>query len=228
MKVLVSADTIKTLHRDGNTTLAVCARDTIITPEARDLAGKLGVAITDSAAPPAAADSATVSTIRQALEAQLPAGKHDPALLEQLVRKALQELPAAATDSAGAACQRQVSASGVVLVNGNSVQFGQFDGAPDRAIGISDVIGAADNSSVGAGFMQWRQASFEWTLTYDEIDVVLEGELHIRCDGNTYVGRAGDVFFIPKGTTIEFATPSEVRFVYVTYPADWSAAQDSA
>ncbi|MDY9677318.1 ethanolamine utilization acetate kinase EutQ, partial [Escherichia coli] len=36
-----------------------------------------------------------------------------------------------------------------------------------------------DGSSMAAGFMQWENAFFPWTLNYDEIDMVLEGELHV-------------------------------------------------
>ncbi len=32
-----------------------------------------------------------------------------------------------------------------------------------------------DGSSMAAGFMQWENAFFPWTLNYDEIDMVLEG-----------------------------------------------------
>ena len=32
----------------------------------------------------------------------------------------------------------------------------------------------------------------------------------------------GDIIFIPKDSEIVFATPSTVRFMYVTYPANWS------
>lgn len=240
MKVLVSADTINALHREGKTVLDVSAQCTIITPEARDLARKLGVAINDQgianktivdqSADQTMLEKHTVDHIKQTIEAKLPPGKHDPALLEQLVRKALQTL-SPQTSKHGFSdpnYRRDVSSSGVVLVHGDSVQFGQFDGVPDKPIGLTDVIGAADKSSIGAGFMQWEQSSFQWTLTYDEIDVVLEGELHIHCDGNTYIGYPGDVFYIPKDTTIEFSTPNKVRFVYITYPADWSALQGSA
>ncbi|WP_350650244.1 AraC family ligand binding domain-containing protein [Pseudomonas sp. HY13-MNA-CIBAN-0226] len=47
--------------------------------------------------------------------------------------------------------------------------------------------------------------------------------MHITCGGKTYKGGPGDVFFIPKGSAIEFGSPGKVRFVYVTYPADWAA-----
>jgi ethanolamine utilization protein EutQ len=88
-------------------------------------------------------------------------------------------------------------------------------------VGIADVITAADGAPIAAGFMAWSQCFFPWTLDYDEIDLVLEGELHIRCNGQTYVGKSGDVFYIPKGSAIEFGTTSTVRFFYVTYPANW-------
>lgn len=227
MKALVTAEDIRKLHRRGGAQLDIALQRTIITPEARDLAASLGVKIADSGAagvePAPPAD--TLAAVRRAVEAKLPAGKHDPALLQQLVEKAMRELQHGFGEPQ---CEREVADSGVVLVRGNSVQFGQFDGVPDKPIGLTDVIGAADGSAIAAGFMQWEKASFPWTLTYDEIDVVLDGELHIRSQGNTYVGRAGDVFYIPKGAAIEFAAPDSVRFVYITYPADWSNGQAPA
>ena len=39
----------------------------------------------------------------------------------------------------------------------------------------------------------------QWTLTYDEIDIVLEGELVITRGGEQVRGKTGDVIYIPKG-----------------------------
>lgn len=36
------------------------------------------------------------------------------------------------------------------------------------------------------------------------------------------VGRAGDVRYVPKGFAITFGTPSWAKFVYVTFPSNWS------
>ena len=75
---------------------------------------------------------------------------------------------------------------------------------------------------MGAGFMSWAAAdSFEWALTYDEVDYVLEGVLHVVIDGKTIEAKPGDVVFIPKGSRITFGTPSRVRLFYVTHPASW-------
>lgn len=92
---------------------------------------------------------------------------------------------------------------------------------------LRDVITREDGSPLAAGYMALdAQTSgggvFPWTLTYDEIDIVLEGELIITREGEQVRGGPGDVIFIPKGSTITFGTPSYARFVYVAYPANWS------
>ncbi len=229
MKSLLTAETIKQLHRSGQASVDFCPQHTIITPEARDVAKKLGLKIVDVAAGQVSQTSAagtasgpdSLQAIKQAVKAKLPAGHQNSALLDQLIEKALKELQQ--QEKSGPVCEREEAPNGVVLVRGNSVKPGKLDGVGGKPIGVADVIGAADNSSVAAGYMQWDNCSFPWTLTYDEINVVLEGELHITCDGKVYKGRPGDVFFIPKGAAIEFGSPGKVRFVYVTYPADWAA-----
>jgi ethanolamine utilization protein EutQ len=85
------------------------------------------------------------------------------------------------------------------------------------------VLTSADGSPMGAGFMALDRGEFAWTLTYDEVDIVVEGELVITRGGEVVRGGSGDVIFIPKDSAITFGTPAGVKFVYVTYPADWSA-----
>lgn len=65
-------------------------------------------------------------------------------------------------------------------------------------MGLTDLVTGDDGSSMAAGFMQWENAFFPWTLNYDEIDMVLEGELHVRHEGQTMIAKAGDVMFIPE------------------------------
>ncbi|PFG54889.1 ethanolamine utilization protein EutQ [Marinobacter sp. LV10R520-4] len=228
MKSLLTAETIKELHRNGQTSVEFSPQQTIITPEARDVAKKLGLKIVDIPAGQlplkkqnAAVNVDSLHAIKQAVKAKLPAGHQNSGLLDQLIEKALKELRQ--QDSEGPSCECERAPNGVVLVRGNSVKLGRFDGAGGKPIGVTDVIGAADKSSMAAGYMQWENCSFPWTLTYDEINVVLEGELHITSGDQVYKGKPGDVFFIPKGSAIEFGSPGKVRFVYVTYPADWSA-----
>ena len=48
-----------------------------------------------------------------------------------------------------------------------------------------------------------KETTFPWTLTYDEIDYIIEGRLEILIDGRKVVGEAGDVILIPKNSKID-------------------------
>ena len=111
------------------------------------------------------------------------------------------------------------------MVAGGSVTldpFGEGLAAPGMNVRLKDVVTQADGSPMAAGYMTLDQGEFPWTLTYDEVDVVLEGELVIRRGAEMVRGGPGDVIFIPKGSSITFGTPSRVRFMYIAYPANWS------
>lgn len=90
-----------------------------------------------------------------------------------------------------------------------------------QQIDAVDVVTSSDGSPVAAGYLTLTKGSFPWTLAYDEIQVILEGELHLGGDGGGKIGRPGDVLFVPKGSSVIFETPTWVKFVYVTFPADW-------
>ena len=103
----------------------------------------------------------------------------------------------------------------------------EFDiGRPEMDVRGVDVVTSNDNSPVAAGFLSLRQGSFPWTLNYDEVQYVLEGELHIGTQDGPVIGRPGDVLFIPKGSSITFGTPNWAKFFYVTYPANWASSGD--
>jgi ethanolamine utilization protein EutQ len=95
---------------------------------------------------------------------------------------------------------------------------------PEMDVRLRDVVGAEHGLPMAAGVMSLREGSFPWTLEYDEVEYVIEGELHITTADQAVVGPPGDVIAVPKGSSITFGTPSWTRFLYVTYPADWGGA----
>lgn len=109
--------------------------------------------------------------------------------------------------------------SGVVLD-----PFGKGLATPSANVQLKDVITSADGSPMAAGYMSLDRGEFPWTLTYDEVDIVLEGELVITRGDEVVRGLPGDCIFIPNGSSITFGTPSFARFVYVAFPADWNTA----
>lgn len=178
---------------------------------------------------------AKLAAIRQAVLDRLPKGASvSSEAIAEMVKKVTgaQSAPSSSTsdNSSKSACPSgegsfcsKTNKSGIKCVDGSSVKMGLFDGAGrENCVGCVDVVTSADKSSMGAGFMEWENCFFPWTLKYDEVDYVIDGELHIRCNGETTIGKAGDVIFIPKNSTIEFGTPSRVKFLFVAYPANWA------
>lgn len=95
---------------------------------------------------------------------------------------------------------------------------------PEMDVRLRDVVTGEDGLPMAAGVLSLREGSFPWHLDYDEVEYVLEGELHITTADQKVVGRPGDVIAVPKGSSITFGTPSWAKFLYVTYPADWTGA----
>ena len=229
MKTLISAETIRQAQASGQTCLPA-GKDVLVTPEARSLAEQLGIRLaadgetaTPAPAAPTVPDSPEIAAIRAAVLAKLPAdAANKPELVDQIIKKICLAQKNSSGEVKAAPASATTAATGIKLVRGADVHLGVFPGAgTENQVGIADVITAADGAPIAAGFMAWSQCFFPWTLDYDEIDLVLEGELHIRCNGQTVIGKSGDVLYIPKGSAIEFGTPSAVRFFYVTYPANW-------
>ncbi len=119
--------------------------------------------------------------------------------------------------------EKQNDRSGVVAIKGSSVKCDVFDtGKQGDRVYLKDILTLEENKNLATGFMEMDSCEFEWTLNYDEVDYIIEGTLEIKIEGRKVTGNAGDVIMIPKGSTIKFAAPGYVKFLYVTYPANWA------
>ncbi|ASS40609.1 ethanolamine utilization protein EutQ [Eubacterium minutum ATCC 700079] len=109
--------------------------------------------------------------------------------------------------------------SGIIKIRPSTVKCEQFQGA--EGVYLKDIVTLEEAPRMGAGIMELDHTSFEWTLTYDEYDYVIDGELEIEIDGRVIKGKAGDIIYIPKDSHIHFQTPTTARYAYFVYPADW-------
>ena len=140
-------------------------------------------------------------------------------VLKEVIAKVVEEtLKKSAT---GEDFVKKVDKSGILMVKTDTVKCEQFNGA--EGVYLKDIVTLEEAPRMGAGIMELDHTSFEWTLTYDEYDYVIDGELEIEIDGRVVSGKAGDIIYIPKGSHIHFQTPTTARYAYFVYPADWQS-----
>ena len=94
-------------------------------------------------------------------------------------------------------------------------------GDPGHRVYTHDLFTLEQSPRLGAGLMEMERTTFPWTLNYDEMDYVIEGELTILTGGGAVTAGPGEVVYIPKGSSIQFSVPGKARFLYFVYPADW-------
>lgn len=249
MKTLITAAKIKQAHADNIKTIAAQVSSTIITPEAKDLAKRFGIAFTTNEAEacpfkkPAVEQKAAERSPEAGIDGTDSAGSLNDDLVQEITRQVLDKMPNETNDpetirkaiekvareiinkvdEISPCCNREIDESGIILVDGATIKTSRFEAAgADKNIFLSDVITHRDNAPIAAGIMELEKDSFPWTLTYDEIDVVLDGEFSITINDKIYLGKKGDIFFIPKGSSITFGTPSKTKVCYITYPANWT------
>jgi len=146
----------------------------------------------------------------------------DSIALEGLVRKVLGELIA----EKGGCCAggiRHVDPSGIISIKLPQIKPEPFDtGKPGDKVFLKDLVSLEESKRLGLGIMEMDNSSFDWTLNYDEVDYIIEGRLDIIINGRKSSADAGEIIFIPKGSSITFSAPGFTRFMYVVYPADWA------
>lgn len=94
-------------------------------------------------------------------------------------------------------------------------------GNPADRVYTHDLFTLEQSPRLGAGLMEMEDTTFPWTLNYDEMDFILDGELSILIGGEKITAGPGEVIYIPKGSSIQFSVSGKARFLYFVYPADW-------
>lgn len=143
--------------------------------------------------------------------------KINEALVQEIVRRVLTEI------QSGDDFQKERDKSGILKIKTNTVRCEPFAGVP--GVYLKDIVTLEEAPRMGAGIMELDHTSFEWTLNYDEYDMVISGTLEIEIDGRIVTGQPGDIIYIPKGSHIHFQTPSSARYAYFVYPANWQSQE---
>lgn len=137
-------------------------------------------------------------------------------LIREVVKRVLAEFVQNETEQED--FQKEKDPSGILKIKTDTVKCEPFK---QKGVALKDVVTLEEAPRMGCGIMELDHTSFEWTLTYDEYDMVIDGVLEIEIDGRVITGNAGDIIYIPKNSHIHFQTPGKTRYAYFVYPADW-------
>ena len=139
-------------------------------------------------------------------------------LIREIITKVVQEATAE-KKTCDCGFEKHVDPSGIIGIKTSTVKCEPFE---QDGVALKDVVTLEEAPRMGCGVMELDHTSFEWTLTYDEYDLVLEGTLEIEIDGRVVTAGPGQIIYIPKNSHIHFQTPNKTRYAYFVYPANWA------
>ncbi|EOH85293.1 cupin domain-containing protein [Enterococcus asini] len=201
MKKLICAEDIIQAHEMGRKQIGIDS-NTIVTPSAKDLAATYQIELQPQ----------DYSEVAACLPDQLSKEGFVAMLRALLADSQEPSLPYV--------CKKH--SNGLKSIQGKSVKMAVFEtGNPNANVHCQELIGQ-EESQISAGFLEIDHSSFDWELTYEEIDYVIEGTLQVTIDGITYTAEAGDVLFVPKNSRVTWGSPNKAKIFYATYPANWA------
>jgi len=84
-----------------------------------------------------------------------------------------------------------------------------------------EVTGTGDGTVLGTGFARFTKAAIPWTVMYDEVLLVLEGNITVKTpDGDLRAGPY-ECIWLPKNTDLTYISESALVF-YAVHPANWN------
>jgi uncharacterized cupin superfamily protein len=108
---------------------------------------------------------------------------------------------------------------GVQLIKAGTYQKKELNGLlqiPALKSQIIDVPVSSKENAIQLGYFSMQPSEdFEFTYTFLEVKVVINGKIIVRDDrGEKYVGEAGDVFIFTPETTVIFDSESDGDAIY--------------
>ncbi|WP_210240531.1 cupin domain-containing protein [Mesorhizobium sp. B3-1-3] len=86
------------------------------------------------------------------------------------------------------------------------------------------VVDETFSQTLGAGYIRLNGNPINWTLSYDEVVVVLEGKAKITIDDDTVELLPGDSMWLPRSTSLTYDGEDAILF-YAVYPVDWRTSK---
>lgn len=105
-------------------------------------------------------------------------------------------------------------------VTSNDLKFRKIYGPPG-SIEIASAIGAEDSQSISGDVIVFNDTTLDYTMPYDDLIYVLEGELQLKTSAGDIIGSPGDILWVPTGETLTFVATGRTVIFCATYPVNW-------
>ena len=89
---------------------------------------------------------------------------------------------------------------------------------------VVETCGSKDGSELGTGWGRMTNARIPWTIKYDEVLTVFEGELKLHAGGEVHVLGPRDSIWLPSGTELVYEAES-VLIHFAIHPSNWHESQ---
>ena len=83
---------------------------------------------------------------------------------------------------------------------------------------LAEICGASDGTPLGVGMARMSGARMAWTVAYDEVLIVLSGQLTVHTGDEVMVAGPHDSVWLPAGTTLTYEA-EECVVAYAIHPA---------
>lgn len=113
-------------------------------------------------------------------------------------------------------------------VTAKEVRFDQLRFTPRFAYGdqanVVEVSGTGEGTVLGTGFGRFTDAEIPWTTKYDEVLLVIEGDVTVRTSAGDLQAGPKDCIWLPSGTELTYIAQSALVF-YAIHPSNWAEAE---
>ena len=109
------------------------------------------------------------------------------------------------------------------LVKFTDLEFNPRAEGGDQAQ-LANICSSADGSELGCGMARLHKARLEWTVKYDEVLHVIEGQVTVHTPAGVLTANSKDFIWLPSGTPLVYEAEDALVF-FAIHPSNWADAQ---
>ena len=95
-----------------------------------------------------------------------------------------------------------------------------FFGPPGR-VDVAPTVDSSISSTLAAGVCVFEDCCMDYTMTYDDVLYILEGELVFRTEDYEVRCGPGDTLWVPDAITGTFEAKGRCKTFYAVHPVNW-------